>query len=343
MSARSPQPATALIAEDAAPQRRALHEQLLQAWPGLEIVAVCEDGVSALEAATTHRPTVAFLDIRMPGVSGLDVARAVVEQGGLVVFTTAYDDYAVRAFDAGAVDYLLKPVQPARLEQAVARLRERLQERRAGADGPDLHSLIDGLESRLRPQGAQGPLVVTVDSFERYQREEAWTWEHMALLRARPVYGSDAAKADVQRIIGELLAIPRDPAKLAADAAEIAGLTQFVNRHPKGFDMLIGERGESLSGGQRQEVAIARAVLMDPSVLFFDESTSAMDFTTEAGFKERLRRFAAHKTMVIVTHRSSLIDLATRMIVVDDGRIVADGPREKVVQALQSGRIGRAQ
>ena len=126
-------------------------------------------------------------------------------------------------------------------------------------------------------------------------------------------------------------------------AAEVAGLTQFVNRHPKGFDMLIGERGESLSGGQRQEVAIARAVLMDPPVLFFDEPTSAMDFTTEAAFKERLRRFAAHKTMVIVTHRSSLIDRATRMIVVDDGRIVADGPREKVVQALQSGRIGRAQ
>ena len=126
-------------------------------------------------------------------------------------------------------------------------------------------------------------------------------------------------------------------------AADVAGLTAFANRHPKGFDMLIGERGESLSGGQRQEVAIARAVLMDPPVLFFDEPTSAMDFTTEAAFKERLRRFAAHKTMVIVTHRSSLIDLATRMIVVDDGRIVADGPREKVVQALQSGRIGRAQ
>lgn len=126
-------------------------------------------------------------------------------------------------------------------------------------------------------------------------------------------------------------------------AAEVAGLTQFVNRHPKGFDMLIGERGESLSGGQRQEVAIARAVLMDPPVLFFDEPTSAMDFTTEAAFKERLRRFAAHKTVVIVTHRSSLIDLATRMIVVDDGRIVADGPRDQVVQALQSGRVGRAQ
>ena len=126
-------------------------------------------------------------------------------------------------------------------------------------------------------------------------------------------------------------------------AAEVAGLSQFVNRHPKGFDMLIGERGESLSGGQRQEVAIARAVLMDPPVLVFDEPTSAMDFSTEHAFKERLRHFAANKTLVIVTHRSSLIDLATRIIVVDDGRIVADGPRESVIDALQSGRVGRAQ
>ena len=125
-------------------------------------------------------------------------------------------------------------------------------------------------------------------------------------------------------------------------AAEVAGLTDFVNRHPKGFDMLIGERGDSLSGGQRQEVAIARAVLMDPPVLFFDEPTSAMDFTTEHGFKERLKIFAANKTVVIVTHRTSLIDLATRIIVVDDGRIVADGPRDEVVHALQSGRVGRA-
>lgn len=77
------------------------------------------------------------------------------------------------------------------------------------------------VDTRLRPQGAQGPLVVTLDSFERYQREEAWTWEHMALLRARPVYGSDTARAEVERIIAELLALPRDRAKLTADAAEM--------------------------------------------------------------------------------------------------------------------------
>lgn len=126
-------------------------------------------------------------------------------------------------------------------------------------------------------------------------------------------------------------------------AAELAGLSQFVNRHPQGFDMLIGERGESLSGGQRQEVAIARAVLMDPPLLLLDEPTSSMDFSTEHQFKLRLKRYAAHKTMIIVTHRTSLIELADRIIVMDDGAIVADGPRDEVVEALQAGKVGRAQ
>jgi ATP-binding cassette subfamily C protein LapB len=132
-----------------------------------------------------------------------------------------------------------------------------------------------------------------------------------------------------------------DDAAIVA-AAEVAGLSEFVNRHPDGFDMLIGERGESLSGGQRQGVAIARAFLMDPPILLLDEPTSSMDFTSEQQFKERLQRFAAHKTVVIVTHRNSLLDLATRIIVVDDGQVVASGPRDQVIQALQSGQIGRA-
>jgi ATP-binding cassette subfamily C protein LapB len=125
-------------------------------------------------------------------------------------------------------------------------------------------------------------------------------------------------------------------------AAEVGGLTEFANRHPQGYDMVIGERGASLSGGQRQGVAIARAVLLDPPVLLLDEPTSSMDFTSESQFKERLSRFMQHKTMVIVTHRVSLIDLAERMIVIDDGRIVTDGPRQQVVESLQAGRIGRA-
>lgn len=124
-------------------------------------------------------------------------------------------------------------------------------------------------------------------------------------------------------------------------AAHLAGLDDFVNRHSQGFDMLIGERGESLSGGQRQSVAIARAVLMDPPVLLLDEPTGSMDFTSEAQFKERLRKFAAHKTVFIVTHRNSLLELADRIIVLDEGHVVADGPREKILEALQAGRVGK--
>ena len=122
----------------------------------------------------------------------------------------------------------------------------------------------------------------------------------------------------------------------------MGGLAEFVNRHPHGFDMLIGERGESISGGQRQGVAIARAVLLDPPILLLDEPTSSMDFSSEEQLKGRLRRFTEQKTMIIVTHRLSLLDLSQRIIVVDGGLVVADGPRDKIVADLQSGKVGRA-
>lgn len=125
-------------------------------------------------------------------------------------------------------------------------------------------------------------------------------------------------------------------------AAEIAGVTEFANRHPRGFDMPIGERGESLSGGQRQAVGIARAVLNDSPILLLDEPSSAMDHQSEDLLKARLRRFTTGKTVVLVTHRTSLLELVDRLIVVDNGQIMADGPKAQVVEALQGGRIGRA-
>jgi ATP-binding cassette subfamily C protein LapB len=125
-------------------------------------------------------------------------------------------------------------------------------------------------------------------------------------------------------------------------AAETAGLADFVNRHPRGFDMPVGERGESLSGGQRQSVGLARAVLHNAPILLLDEPTSAMDYSTEAHVTAKLAEFGRGKTVVLVTHRTSLLPLATRVIVVDQGRIVADGPREQIMQALAAGRITRA-
>lgn len=124
---------TCVIAEDEDLLRRALVDLLNQAWPDLQIVALAEDGGQALEAIAQHRPDVAFLDIRMPGLTGMEVAAASADLSPAtqVVFVTAYDQYAVDAFEKGAVDYLLKPVNPERLTATIGRVKARLG---AGAD-----------------------------------------------------------------------------------------------------------------------------------------------------------------------------------------------------------------
>jgi ATP-binding cassette subfamily C protein LapB len=139
-----------------------------------------------------------------------------------------------------------------------------------------------------------------------------------------------------------VLASPEvDDAALLA-AADVGGLTDLVNAHPRGFDMVVGERGESLSGGQRQGVALARAVIASPPILLLDEPTGSMDFSSEDEIKRKLRDYCVGKTMVVVTHRTSLLDLVDRIIVIDQGRVVADGPKASVVEALKQGRIERA-
>jgi len=124
-------------------------------------------------------------------------------------------------------------------------------------------------------------------------------------------------------------------------ALRTANLSDFVNQHPRGIDMPVGERGESLSGGQRAGVAIARAVIADAPILLMDEPTGAMDHSSEEMVKARLREYAAAKTVLVVTHRTSLLDIVDRIIVVDGGKIVADGPKATVVEALRQGRIGK--
>ena len=132
-----------------------------------------------------------------------------------------------------------------------------------------------------------------------------------------------------------------DDARVLA-AAHIGGIDEFINRHPKGFDMAIGERGDTLSGGQRQGVGIARAVITDPSIILLDEPTSAMDHSGEELVKKRLMEMSAGKTLVVITHRSSLFDMVGRIIVIDSGKIVADGQKEQVIEALRTGRVGKA-
>ncbi|MDL2355478.1 MAG: LytTR family DNA-binding domain-containing protein [Pseudomonadota bacterium] len=143
--------ANCVIAEDEALLRAALVELLAAAWPELEVLAACEDGGAALEAIAAHQPDVAFLDIRMPGLSGLEVAAALADCSPRtqVVFVTAYDQYAIDAFERGAVDYLQKPVAPARLAATVRRLKARA----AGA-GPDAAVLA----AMLRQLGGAPPV-----------------------------------------------------------------------------------------------------------------------------------------------------------------------------------------
>ncbi len=150
---------TCVIAEDEQLFRDALLDMLREEWPDLEVVAACDDGAQALEAIGEHKPGVAFLDIRMPGLTGLDVAAAAAEvsPGTQVVFVTAYDQYAIQAFERGAADYLLKPIARERLVATLARLRARLGN--ANAQGEALLALIRDLTANAPAKPAAPPLA----------------------------------------------------------------------------------------------------------------------------------------------------------------------------------------
>ncbi|MBU4190742.1 MAG: type I secretion system permease/ATPase [Pseudodesulfovibrio sp.] len=122
-------------------------------------------------------------------------------------------------------------------------------------------------------------------------------------------------------------------------AAEIAGVNDFVRDHPAGYGMMVGERGSSLSGGQRQAVCIARAILPDPEILIMDEPSSNMDNQSEYRFKAMLESYIKDKTLIVITHRHSMLDLVDRLVIMDKGRVVVDGPKQAVLDGLKSGKI----
>lgn len=126
------------------------------------------------------------------------------------------------------------------------------------------------------------------------------------------------------------------------EVAELTGVTELARQHPQGFDRPVGERGQLLSGGQRQAVLLARALLLDPPILLLDEPTSAMDNTSEDILRNRLHGWAQGKTVLLITHRASMLSLVDRLVVLDGGHIVADGPKDAVIEALRKGRVGPA-
>jgi DNA-binding LytR/AlgR family response regulator len=174
---------TALIADDEPLLRGTLTRLLGAAWPELEIVAQARNGREAIEMFEAKKPAVCFLDVHMPGVSGVDAARS-IGRGAHLVFVTAYDQYALQAFEHGVLDYLVKPVEAARLEETVVRLKARL-----GTAGPalDVESLLAQLAERLKPEAARTPLrwihasvgqdlrMIPVDDIDFLRSDEKYT------------------------------------------------------------------------------------------------------------------------------------------------------------------------
>lgn len=126
-------------------------------------------------------------------------------------------------------------------------------------------------------------------------------------------------------------------------AASAAGVTEFVNNHPLGFERQVGERGEALSGGQRQSVAVARALLNSPPIYLMDEPSTAMDHSTEEQLKRKLAIEIQNKTVLLVTHKTALLSLVDRVLVLDRGKLIADGPKDAVLEALRKGQLRVAQ
>ena len=181
MTARRP---TALIADDEPLLRKALVRLLSAAWPELEVLAQARNGREAVELFEAHKPDICFLDVHMPGMSGVEAARLIGRRAHLV-FVTAYDQYAVQAFDEGALDYLVKPVEPARLADTVGRLRERL---RGAHPASSSEALLEQLVARLdKDAAAPAPLrwihasvgqavrLIQVDEIDFLRSDEKYT------------------------------------------------------------------------------------------------------------------------------------------------------------------------
>lgn len=196
---------TALIADDEEAPRAQLRAALQSAWPGLSIAAECTNGVDAWDAWLEHEPQVCFLDIRMPGMTGIEVARR-IDGRTPVVFVTAYGDHALAAFDAGAVDYVMKPVDPERLTQALERVRSRIGQPALQPDG--LQALLAQLAGTARRPAPLDTIQAGVGKEVRLIRVEDVVYFEADARYTRVVHVSDGVEGEalIRTPLKELLA-----------------------------------------------------------------------------------------------------------------------------------------
>jgi DNA-binding LytR/AlgR family response regulator len=195
MNERAP---TAMIADDEAPMRDLLRARLAAVWPELRIVAEAANGVEAVALGEQHRPDIAFLDIRMPGMSGIEAARRLYQRSH-IVFATAYDQYALDAFEQGALDYLLKPVSTERLSTTCARLRGRLTTQAPAQ--PDIGQQLARLTSLLEHKGQEKPKA----GYLRWIQAQVGASLRMVSTREVLFFQSDEKYTRVQTTGGEFL------------------------------------------------------------------------------------------------------------------------------------------
>ena len=219
MTSRAP---TAIIADDEPLLRRSLARLLGDAWPELQVVAQARNGREAVERVEALHPDVCFLDVHMPALSGVEAARAIGRRAH-VVFVTAYDQYAVQAFAHGALDYLVKPVEPARLADTVARLQERLRMPQPTAD---TEALLERLAAHLRRNAAPEPL--------RWIRASVGSTlrmipvEEIDFLRADEKYTRIAWRGDLGKAGEALIRTPLKELVAQLDAAQFAQVHRSV-------------------------------------------------------------------------------------------------------------------
>ncbi len=242
---------TALIADDEPLLRASLARMLAEAWPELEVVAEPRNGREAIESFESAKPDICFLDVHMPGLSGVEAARKIGRRAHLV-FVTAYDQYAVQAFEQDALDYLVKPVEPARLADTVARLKARMQ---ATAPLPHVEALLDQIAARLDRTARPPPLrwfhasvgqalrLIAVDDVDFLRSEEKYT-----LISWRGDAGKPAEaliRTPLKEIVEQL-----DPAHFAQVHRSVVvslraishvtrGLNETANIHLKGRDEVL--------------------------------------------------------------------------------------------------------
>lgn len=133
--------------------------------------------------------------------------------------------------------------------------------------------------------------------------------------------------------------VPHATEEAILEAAKISGVHEFIARHPMGYDAPVGEAGQGLSGGQRQAVALARAMLLDPAIMVCDEPTNAMDVQAEDSFRNYIQNQIEGRTLILITHKQAMLPLVDRLILMDQGKVIMDGPRDRVLEALQAGKV----